>query len=62
MPRGYKKSLDLELNGTFSSGDTEPQGEILMNLETLAKVHPNELVKVGRLVSATKRGLGGAAK
>ena len=39
---GYKKSVSLDLNGTFSSSDKEYDGEILMNVETLSKKKPEQ--------------------
>ena len=40
-PPGYRRAINLELNGTFSNGQDQQQGEILMNIDALRKYNSN---------------------
>jgi len=46
---GYKKSVSLDLNGTFSSSNKEYDGEILMNVETLSKKKPEQTEDIEKI-------------
>ena len=41
-PPGYKRAINLALNGTFSNGKDQQQGEILMNIDALRKYDRNQ--------------------
>ncbi len=40
-PPGYRRAINLELNGTFSNGQDQQEGEILMNIDALRKYNSN---------------------
>merc|ERR1711915_235540 len=47
-PKGYRKAVDLELNGTISNGDEEDESEILMNVNAFKKKSNSDTEQIVR--------------